>query len=82
MKVLIGLLGAASFLAGANSAWGDAACEKCTHEMQVQYRNCLRSGKDQATCGKEEQAAAQACITICNTKISDPGSQRTPSGSS
>jgi hypothetical protein len=66
MKVLIGFLGAVSLLAGASSAFGDAACEKCTHEMQVQYRNCLRSGKDQATCSKEQLAAAQACIAICN----------------
>jgi len=80
VKVLIGLLGAVSFLAAANSASGDAACEKCTHEMQVQYRNCLRSGKDQATCSKEQQAAAQACVTICNTKSSEPSGQRTPPG--
>ena len=66
MKVLMGFLGALSYLAGAGSALGDAACEKCTHEMQVQYRNCLRSGKDQATCSKEQLAAAQACIAICN----------------
>jgi hypothetical protein len=68
MKVLTGLLGAVCFLAGAHSALGDAACEKCTHEMQVQYRACLRSGKDQATCGKEQQSAAQACVAICNPK--------------
>ena len=72
MKVLMGFLGALSYLAGASSALGDAACEKCTHEMQVQYRNCLRSGKDQATCSKEQLAAAQACITICNTKVAAP----------
>jgi len=72
MKVLIGFLGALSFLAGAGSALGDAACEKCTHDMQVQYRTCLRSGKDQATCGKEQQAAAQACVVICNTKAAAP----------
>lgn len=68
MKVLIGLLGAVSFLAGAGSALGDAACEKCTHKMQVDYRTCLRNGKDQATCSKEQQAAAQACVVICNSK--------------
>lgn len=80
MKVLIGL-GGALFLVAATGAWGNAACEKCTHEMQVQYRSCLRSGKDQATCGKEEQAAAQACLVICNPKSTDP-EQRTPPGSS
>jgi hypothetical protein len=72
MKVLIGFLGALSFLAGAGSALGDAACQKCTHDMQVQYRNCLRNGKDQATCSKEQLTAAQACITICNTKVAKP----------
>jgi len=66
MKVPTALLGAVSFFAGASSALGDAACEKCTHEMLMQYRACLRSGKDHATCGKEEQAAAQACVAICN----------------
>jgi hypothetical protein len=68
MKVLIGLLGAASFLAGASSALGDAACQKCTHDFQVQYRTCLRDGKDKATCSKEQQAAVQACLVICNPK--------------
>jgi hypothetical protein len=68
MKVLIGLIGAVSFLAGASSALGDAACQKCTHDFQVQYRTCLRNGKDQATCSKEQQAAVQACLAICNPK--------------
>jgi len=68
MKVLIGLLGAVSFLAGASSALGDVACEKCTHDYQVQYRACLRSGKDQATCNKEKQAAMQTCVEICKPK--------------
>jgi hypothetical protein len=68
MKVLIGFLGALSFLAGASSALGDVACQKCTHDMQVQYRACMRSGKDQATCSKEQQTAAQACVAICSTK--------------
>ena len=80
MKMLIGVLGGALFLCAANGAWGNAACEKCTHEMQVQYRTCLRT-KDQATCSKEEQAAAQACLVICNPKSSDP-SERTPPSSS
>lgn len=66
MKVLIGILGAASFLAGASSALGDAVCQKCTHEMQVKYRECLQSGKAQAICTKEEQDAAQKCVAICN----------------
>jgi hypothetical protein len=69
MKLFMRIVGAAAFLAGAGSAWGDAACEKCTHEMQVQYRECLKSGRAQAVCTKEEQDAAQKCITICNTKV-------------
>ncbi len=72
MKVLIGFLGALSYLAGASSALGDAACQKCTHDMQVQYRTCLKSGKDQATCSQEQQTAARACIVICNTKAAAP----------
>jgi hypothetical protein len=78
MKMLIGVLGGALFLSVANGAWGNAACEKCTHEMQVQYRTCLRT-KDQATCSKEEQAAAQACLVICNPKSADPGERTQPS---
>jgi hypothetical protein len=68
MKVLMGLIGAVSLLAGAGSALGDAACEKCTHNFQQQYRVCLREGKDKATCDKEQQAAMQACVEICKTK--------------
>jgi hypothetical protein len=68
MKVFVGLLGAVSFLAGAGSALGTTACEKCTHDFQAQYRACLRDGKDKATCGKEQQAAMQACVAICNSK--------------
>jgi hypothetical protein len=68
MRVLIGLLGAVSFLAGAGSALGDAACEKCTHDFQMQYRTCLREGKDKDTCSKEQQAAMQACVVICKSK--------------
>jgi hypothetical protein len=76
MKILTGLLGAVFFLAGAGTALGDAACEKCTQNMQVQYRSCLHSGKDPATCGKEEQAAAQACVAICNRSAkADPNTK-------
>lgn len=66
MKAHTVMLGAVSFFAGSSGALGDAACEKCTHEMQMQYRACVRSGKDQATCSKEQQAAALACVAICN----------------
>ena len=68
MKVLMGLLGAVSILGGASSAFGDAACQKCTHEMQVEYRKCMQSGKAQETCTKEQQQAAQICVAMCNPK--------------
>jgi hypothetical protein len=66
MKVLIGILGTLSFLAGATTALSDVPCEKCTHEMQVKYRECLRSGKTQAACSEEQQKAALACVQICS----------------
>ena len=75
MKVLIGWLGAVCFFAGASSALGDAACQKCTHDFQVQYRTCLREGRDKATCSKEQEAAVQACLAICNPKSSPPGGE-------
>jgi hypothetical protein len=68
MKLLVGLLGTVYFLAGASTALGDVPCQKCTHDMQVQYRKCLKGGKDQATCTKEEQEAARVCVAICNPK--------------
>jgi hypothetical protein len=66
MKVLMGIFGMVSFLAGANSAFGDVPCQKCTHDMQVQYRKCLESKKSQETCAKEELEAAKICVAICN----------------
>ena len=68
MKLVVGLLGAACFFAGAGSALADVPCQKCTQEMQTQYRKCLRSGKDETICAKEEQEAAQLCVAICNPK--------------
>jgi hypothetical protein len=65
MKILLKLLCGVLFLAGATTAFAGAACQKCTHDLQVQYRACRQSGKDQETCGKEQQAAAQACVAIC-----------------
>ena len=76
MKLSVRILGAVVFLGGASCAWGDAACEKCTHDMQVQYRECLKNGRAQAACTKEEQEAAQKCITICNTKVQAAASDR------
>jgi hypothetical protein len=66
MKVLIGFLGAVSLLAGANSAFSDVPCQKCTHDMQVQYRKCIDSKKPEETCAKEELEAAKKCVAICN----------------
>jgi hypothetical protein len=68
MKLFMVILGAVVFLGGAGSAWGDAACQKCTHDMQVQYRDCLKSGRAQADCTKEEQDTARKCISVCKTQ--------------
>jgi hypothetical protein len=65
MKVLTGLLGSALFLAGATTALAGSECQKCTHDFQVQYRACLKSGKDQETCNQQQQAAMQVCVKIC-----------------
>jgi hypothetical protein len=66
MKVLMGLLGAASLLAGANGAFGDVPCQKCTHNLQVQYRKCIDSKRPQEICAQEEIEAAKICVAICN----------------
>jgi hypothetical protein len=78
MKVLMGLVGVACLLAAASSALGDVPCQKCTHDMQVQYRKCIKSGKSQETCTKEEQETAQVCVAICNPKPSEPASEPVP----
>jgi hypothetical protein len=72
MKVLASLLVAVTFFAAPGAAPANEACQKCTHDMQVQYRRCLQSGKDQAICAKEEQETAQKCITVCNTGVKGP----------
>ncbi|HEY2779473.1 MAG TPA: hypothetical protein VGI90_01760 [Steroidobacteraceae bacterium] len=64
MKVLLSSLCGILFLAGATTSLAGVACQKCTHDLQVQYRKC-RQSKDQETCSKEQQAAAQACVEIC-----------------
>jgi hypothetical protein len=66
MKVLMGLLGAVSLLTAANSAFGNVPCQKCTHDMQVQYRKCMETKKSQEVCTKEELEAAKICVAICN----------------
>ena len=68
MNMPIGFFGAAFLLAGAGNAWGDVPCQKCTHDMQVQYRKCLQSKKSQDVCSKEQLEAAQICVAICNPK--------------
>jgi hypothetical protein len=78
MRMLIGLLGTMAFLAGGSGALGDVPCQKCTHDMQVQYRKCMQSGKAQETCTKEEQETAQKCVAICNPKPIEPASQPAP----
>ena len=78
MKVLMGFLGAVSLLAGANSAFADVPCQKCTHDMQVQYRKCIQSGKAQETCTKEELETAQICVALCNPKPIEPAREPVP----
>jgi homoserine dehydrogenase len=68
MKPLERVLFAACILLVAEAAFGNEACEKCTRDVQAQYAKCLQSGKDQVTCNKEQQAAAQACANICKPK--------------
>ena len=65
MKALLSLLAGTLFLAGATTALAGGDCQKCTHDLQVQYRECLKSGKGQETCNEQQQAAARACIKIC-----------------
>jgi hypothetical protein len=68
MKMLLGFLGTVSLLAAASTAFADIECEKCTHDLQVKYRECRQKGRDQDTCGKEGQAAAQACVATCQAR--------------
>ncbi len=65
MKVLFCFLAGALFLTGATTALGGSDCQKCTHDLQVQYRDCLKSGKGQETCNEQQQAAARVCVKIC-----------------
>ena len=68
MKRLLGFLGAVSLLAAATTAFADSQCERCTHDLQVKYREFRQKGRDQDTCGKEGQAAAQACVVTCQAR--------------
>jgi hypothetical protein len=74
MKVFRELVAIVGFLAVSSIALGDVPCQKCTHDMQVQYRKCLQSGKAQEVCTKQEQEAAQICVSICNPKPNEPPS--------
>ena len=68
MKMLLAILGTVSLLAAAGAAFADSECQKCTHDLQVKYRECRQKGRDQDTCGKEGQAAAQACVATCQAR--------------
>ncbi|HEX4277000.1 MAG TPA: hypothetical protein VHZ74_16705 [Bryobacteraceae bacterium] len=74
MKMLLGFLGTASLLAGATTAFADSECQKCTHDLQVKYRECRQTGRDQDTCSKEGHAAAQACVATCQAR--NPADQK------
>ena len=68
MKMLFAGLFAALILIGAvGGALADAVCQKCTHDMQLQYRECLQKGHAQEVCAKQELEAAQKCVAVCNT---------------
>jgi hypothetical protein len=73
MKGMFGLLAALVMVMGATSAFADAACEKCTHDLEAKYRACRQSGKDQDTCSKEGQAPANACVVTCQGKKAAEG---------
>jgi len=68
MRIVLGIFAAAGLLAAAGVALADQECEKCTHDMQVKYRECRQKGRDQDVCSKEQQAAAQECVVICQKK--------------
>ena len=68
MKLFLGFFGAAVLLGAATAAFADAECQKCTHDLQIKYRECRQKGRDQDTCSKEEQAAARACVVICQAR--------------
>jgi hypothetical protein len=65
MRIFSGIFSVAALLMGAGAALADSDCQKCTHDMQVKFRECVKKGRDQDTCTKEEQAAAQTCVAIC-----------------
>ena len=65
MKALSSLFFGVLFLGGATTALGGGDCQKCTHDFQVEYRACLQSGKAQEACNEQQQAAARACVKIC-----------------
>ena len=64
MKMLLAGFFAAPILLG-GAALANPPCQKCTHEMQLQYRDCLQKGRAPEACAKEEQEAAQKCVAIC-----------------
>lgn len=76
MNAFLGFLGAVALVARAGGAFGDVPCQKCTHDMQVQYRECLKNGRSQAVCAKEQQDAARKCVTVCNIDKLPPSDER------
>jgi hypothetical protein len=68
MKTHLAVFGAAWLLVAAPAAFADSECQKCTHDMQVKYRECRQKGRDPDTCSKEQQAAAQACVVTCQAR--------------
>ena len=68
MRTFLGIFATAALLSGASAAFADSECQKCTHDMQVKFRECLKKTKDQDTCTKEEQATAQTCVAICQAR--------------
>jgi hypothetical protein len=65
MRDFLRIFAAVMLLAGATPAFSGSECQKCTHDIQVQYRECRQKGRDQETCSKEQQASVQACVVTC-----------------
>jgi hypothetical protein len=68
MRIFLGIFAAVALALGAGAALADSECQKCTHDMQVKYRECIKKGRDQDICTKEEQATAQTCVAICQAR--------------
>lgn len=62
MKAMkLALIAAILLAAAPSSSFADQkACEDCINKVRAQLAECLKT-KDQVTCNKENQQAAQAC---------------------